>query len=60
MSQKPDDASQDVNDATPTNDPAPTPPETELGGDPPLREDGSPEAPKPDGADPSTSPRPDR
>ena len=34
MSQSPHDAGQDVNDATPTNDPEPTPAETELGGDP--------------------------
>jgi hypothetical protein len=37
MSQEPNDAARDVNDATPTNSPEPTGAATELGGDPPAR-----------------------
>jgi hypothetical protein len=49
-----------------TNDSEPTPAEMELGGDPPggaadnARDDESPNSPKPDQGDGSTSPRPDR
>jgi hypothetical protein len=41
MSQEPNGAEQEVNDATPTNAPQPTGATTELGGDPPARQASS-------------------
>jgi hypothetical protein len=63
MSNKSNDAEQEVNDATPTNSPEPTPAETELGGDPPERrgdaDDNGSETPKPNQGDRKTSSRPE-